>query len=440
MKKMRNFTLHDNGCFDLSKLQCGEGPFNDEDLENLRLISNVDLNHIQLEGNSNLLVFPQSLGEYGDKLGDQIIFKLFHQQLQTGNLMGFVGVNDTSIAILSRFAKKGSDFFLHYMLTKIFALNVFNLSHSFDNETIFDFLLYLFPWHLSEALSQGLFKTYRRFEYNDSRLRGPINVARHIKENNPFVGKVAYNTREHTFDNPVTQLVRHTIEYIKDHPFGNNILNGSQEIRNAVQSIIYSTPSYNNTDRQSVINENLKPVIHPFFTEYYDLQRLCLQILNQEGLKYGSQKDKVFGVLFDGAWLWEEYLNTLLSPMGFKHPRNKTGEGRISLFQHGGYPRYPDFMKGNCIIDAKYKRLKDSGIDRDDLHQIISYMYVEKATQGMVVYPSNIKTEKEIIGILRGYGGEFSKLGLLIPLANDITDFIQKINLEEKLLTYHIED
>lgn len=440
MKKMRNFTLHDNGCFDLSKLQCKEGPFNDEDLENLRLISNVDLNHIQLEGNSNLLVFPQSLGEYGDGLGKLTIFNLSHQQFQTGNLMGFVGVNDTGFAIQSRFAKKGPDFFLHYLLTKVFALNVFSLSHSFDKENVFDFLLYLFPWYLTEAFSQGVFKTYRRFEFNDSRLRGPVNVSRHLKENIPFVGKVAYNTREHTLDNPVTQLARHTIEYIKNHPFGNNILNGSQEIRNAVQSIIYSTPSYSNKDRQSVVNENLKPVIHPYFTAYYDLQRLCLQILNQEGLKYGAQKDKVFGVLFDGAWLWEEYLNTLLSPMGFKHPRNKTGEGRISLFQHGGYPRYPDFMKGNCIIDAKYKRLKDSGIDRDDLHQIISYMYVEKATQGMVVYPSNIKTEKETIGILRGYGGEFSKLGLLIPLANNITDFIQKINLEEKLLTNHIED
>lgn len=68
-----------------------------------------------------------------------------------------------------------------------------------------------------------------------------------------------------------------------------------------------------------------------FYKEYTALQKLCLQILRQEEIKYGIDSDKVYGILFDGAWLWEEYLNTLLSNAGFKHPENKLGTGAIYL-------------------------------------------------------------------------------------------------------------
>ena len=41
------------------------------------------------------------------------------------------------------------------------------------------------------------------------------------KKNIPFMGKIAYTTREHSYNNNLTQLVRHTIEYIKTHPLWN---------------------------------------------------------------------------------------------------------------------------------------------------------------------------------------------------------------------------
>ena len=36
-----------------------------------------------------------------------------------------------------------------------------------------------------------------------------------------------------------------------------------------------------------------------------------------------QQHHEAEGVIFDGSWLWEEYLWTLLKPLGFEHPENK---------------------------------------------------------------------------------------------------------------------
>ncbi|MCC8176009.1 MAG: hypothetical protein LIO91_06195 [Bacteroidales bacterium] len=431
---MRNFTLKDNHATPLATLRCQEGHITDEDIQNLRRIADVDLAHLELEEYPRLLIFPQCLGDHNDDLGANSIISMCGTELRTGNLMGFIGIGDTGLAIQSRFTDAGPDYFLHYMLAKVFALNVFSLRHTIDAASVFDFLIYLLPYYLTEATSQGIFKTYRRREYNDSRVKGAIDVARHLRLNLPFAGKVAYNTREHSPDNHLTQLIRHTIDYVNRHPFGQSVLNGNQEIRDAVRSIIDATPSYNSRDRQRVINANLRPVAHPYYTSYSDLQRLCLQILNHEGLKYGRRNDEVFGVLFDGAWLWEEYLNTILSHLGYRHPRNKTGEGRIFLFEHGIGQRYPDFYKPGTILDAKYKRLQGTSLDRDDLHQIIAYMHVEQAHTGGVIYPSPAETTSHKVGALRGHGGTVHRLSLHIPSASTMDGFIADIEKEEQLL------
>ena len=64
-----------------------------------------------------------------------------------------------------------------------------------------------------------------------------------------------------------------------------------------------------------------------------------------EEVKYGESSDEICGILFDGAWLWEEYVNTILSNHGFKHPENKLHKGGIYLFDDHSGIRYPDFYR-----------------------------------------------------------------------------------------------
>lgn len=433
----------------------------------LQLIANVQIKNLKSEECPNLLVFPRDLGYYGDDLGEGQIISFHDDCISTGNIMGFFGVNNTQVDIVSRFAKTdGEDYFLHYMLQRVFAINLFDIKHTLSRQPIFDFLLYLFPFFLKKALRQGLYKKYKRFEYNDSNIRGPIDINRHIRENIPFRGTVAYSTREHTYDNEVTELIRHTIEYIKTHPMGNGVLNCDQGTKNAVITMTQATPTYNTKDRNRIINLNLRPVTHPYYSEYTALQKICLQILRHEALKYGQEKDKIYGVLFDGAWLWEEYLNTIFTNarLEITHAKNKTGENGIPIY-NGSKRYYPDFYRRNdCVeksfvLDAKYKRLgsevKADGqedektntiaIGREDLFQMITYMHVLPARNCALLYPIE-PYESNTSAIvpssprqLHGDGGEI--IGIGIPIVNEaeFSKYCDSQGIIEKQLVVEIK-
>ncbi len=388
-------------------------------LENLLKIAEKPIGQLSLEDHPNLLIFPQNLEEYGDKIGKEYVCEVRDGKLFTGNIMGFVGYGDTKVRIHSRFAQGEEDYFLHYMLQKVFAINLFDLKYHSDEESIFDFLIYLFPAFLKRAMRQGLYKEYQTREYNDADVKGRIDVARHIRMNVPFAGKVAYSTREYAYDNHVTQLIRHTIEFIANHPYGGGILKNDDLTKDAVTLIREATPTYSQNERRRVINQNLRPLSHPYFGEYRHLQRLCMQILRYEEIKYGRNEDEIYGVLFDGAWLWEEYVNTILTNQGYIHPQNKIRKGKISLFIDGSGTRYPDFYKDDIVLDAKYKRYADiklQNIDGDDLHQVITYMYVLAAKHGGFIVPlqHTIEENKSQLKTLNGFGGRMNIYGITV--------------------------
>ena len=424
--------------------------------EDLKLIANVQIKNLKSDECPNLLVFPRDLGYYGDDVGEGRIISFHDDCISTGNIMGFFGVNDTQVDIISRFAKTdGEDYFLHYMLQRVFAINLFDIKHTLSRQPIFDFLLYLFPFFLKKALRQGIYKKYRRFEYNDSNIRGPIDINRHIRENIPFRGTVAYSTREHTYDNEVTELIRHTIEYIKIHPMGNGVLNCDQETKNAVMTVMQATQSYNSRERNRIVNLNLRPVTHPYYSEYTALQKICVQILRYEAIKYGREKDKIYGVLFDGAWLWEEYLNTIFTKakLVITHAKNKTGENGILLYENKRKRLYPDFYrktgdaKFSFVMDAKYKHLgqNEDDISREDLFQMISYMHVLPARHCALLYPIELKESNTSAIVpssplqLQGDGGEI--IGIGIPIVNEaeFSKYCDSQGIIEKQLVVEIK-
>ena len=406
-------------------------------IADLSLLANQSIGEL-IKANPNLLLFPECFKDYEDNIASNPIFELRLQNsktvLETGNVMGFIGVQDTQLKIQSRFAQasvidsddqgnqEGSqeDYFLHYMLQKVLYVNLFDLKHSRNQTNVFDFLVYLFPYFLKKALSQGLYKEYQKKTYNNSNLKGAIDIKTHLQRNLPFRGNVAYRVREHSFDNPITQLIRHTIELIKQKPNLRDILHSDSETLDFVNLIVQHSPLYHARDRHTVINANRKPFVHPYFTEYSGLQKICLQILRHEGLKYANNDDKAHGILFDGAWLWEEYLNTLLRPLGYDHPTNNTQQGGIKVyaqkFSGNNVRRYPDFVKGSRIIlDAKYKRMKDNKIDRDDLNQVLSYLFLYQANIGGYIAPTVDDNLALNMGLLNGFGGSIHKFKLAIP-------------------------
>ena len=208
----------------------------------------------------HILVFPTDIERSKDRIDKMTVLKMSyasdqdHVKIETGNVMGFFGTSSLQVNIRSRFDKQRTgDFLLHYMLQKVFSFNLFNLNHKSSNEDVFDFLLYLFPIYLKEALRQGIYREYKRFDYNDPHFHGTFDVSRHINRNIPFVGNIAYSTREYTYDNWVTQLIRHTIEYIRLKEGGSYVLHLDSETRECVETICKHTPSYSLGYRQKII-------------------------------------------------------------------------------------------------------------------------------------------------------------------------------------------
>ena len=391
-----------------------------------------------------LLVYPHSFKDVKDDVDTLKLFTRFNGGIWTTNLMGFLSYKGHPIEVTSRFTPEdGKDYFLYYMLQKVLQLNVFNLPHPSSEDQTLDFLMFLFPKMLKEALSQGLFRQYQNREFNDDRVRGTIDVGRFIRRDIPFLGKVAYRTREYSSDNSITQLIRHTIEHLRHHALGQGLLNNDPETRAGVQQVIAATPTYNSHDLRCIINANLRPLSHPYYTKYRDLQQLCLRILRHEGLSYGDNGEAIYGILFDGAWLWEEYINTILSPLGFHHPRNKEEIGGIPLFAHSDRLCYPDFWKKGFVLDAKYKLYAEEGksIQRSDLLQILAYMYRLKATRAGFVCPT-VDCAQEIHYEVHpdSYGGREKAsidvffLKIASATQNDFPSFCREMQKNEALL------
>ncbi|WP_171038873.1 McrC family protein [Streptococcus pseudopneumoniae] len=398
-----------------------------------------------LSQEDSIFVFPNDLQYSPDLDKKQKILETVNQEIKTGNVIGFLGYGQERLTISSRFSIKGDDYFLHYLLQKVLHINLTSLDVALSREDkLYQLLMYLFPKYLQAALRKGLYKEYQRFSHNNSHVKGVIDVRNHLKKTLPFTGNIAYTTREFTYDNPLMQLIRHTIEYIKNQKsIGQGVLDNLLTSRENVAEIVRITPSYKLADRAKIIRGNQsKPIRHAYFHEYRKLQELCLMILNQEKHGLGYQDQKIHGILFDVAWLWEEYVYTLL-PKDFIHPRNKDKTDGISVFSSQERKVYPDFYQEELkiVLDAKYKKLEkaEKGINREDLFQLISYSYILKAEKAGLIFPSEKKAVDSEIGKLAGYGALLKKWSIQIPQkSSSYREFCEMMENSEEIFKRNI--
>ena len=403
-------------------------------------IADKTLEQLEREG---VFVFPEFVIDADDITKEQMILQSINDSYRAGNVMGFLGCGDERLIIESRFSNKGEDYFFQYLLDRVLDFpNIVDLESDADqNNRLFNFLLFLFPYYLKTAMRKGLFKKYIRHHYNDGNIKGAIDIARHIKKNTPFTGNVAYSQREFSYDNHLMELIRHTIEFIKRKPYGNNLL---VRVKDEVKLVVEATQNYEPYDRQRVIDTNKKNTVrHAYFREYLALQRLCLLILQHQKHQIGSGSRQIYGILFDGAWLWEEYVSSLIDE-AFYHPMNKGGKGAQRLFDGNIGLIYPDFISrdtgSRIIADAKYKPIDNIG-NRDYL-QVLAYMFRFDAKDGYYLYPEVDGADDQKLRMNSGstYEGNVepredihvTKHGLKIPSDVDsYTTFASKMQMSE---------
>lgn len=404
-------------------------------------IADKTLDQLEREG---VFVFPEYIDDAEDITRDQMILQSVNDSYRSGNVMGFIGCGNERLIIESRFSGEADDFFFQYLLDRVLDFpNLVDLETDANQDNkLFNFLLFLFPHYLKTSMRKGLFKEYIRHNYNDGYVKGTIDIARHIEKNTPFTGNVAYSQREFSYDNSLMELVRHTIEFIKRKPYGGKIL---IKVKDEVKLVVDATQGYEPYDRQRIIEQNKKNAVrHAYFREYLALQRLCLLILRHQKHQIGSGSKQIYGILFDGAWLWEEYVNSLIEDI-FYHPMNKGGKGAQRLFEGNTGLIYPDFIsrdsEARIIADAKYKPIENIG-NRDYL-QVLAYMFRFDAKVGFYLYPEAEDSDDLKLRLNQGSTYEsnvmprddisITKHGLKVPAdAADYDEFVAKMKSSEK--------
>ncbi|MBO6349461.1 guanosine 5'-monophosphate oxidoreductase [Enterococcus casseliflavus] len=404
----------------------------------IKKLINHDLKSLDRQ---KFIIFPQHINESNDLKEDNMIFQSRNGKIWTCNVVGIFSGSKDELRINSRFSNRtiNEDYFLRYMLQKVLNYNVIEDSiSSSEKMSYYNMLIFLFPYYLEEAMRKGVYKEYVKRQYNNTNISGTIDVARHVRSNIPFIGNVAYRTREFSYDNKLTQLVRHTIEKIQNEY--QYILNNNDSIKKYVSLIKQTTTTYSKLKRFEVLQSNIMhPIRHSYYAEYAALQRLCIQILSEEKSGFDSDHQQIHGIIIDISWLWEEYIGKVT---GWKHYGRNKELATINLFQNSRRsPRYPDFSVGNLPIDTKYKKNLDT---RNDYNQMTTYIHIMnkekkgKIRGGFIQPTSDVNPEKhgyKKLGILCGFGGEMFTYKFFIPQeASSYSEFLNRIRIVEEEL------
>lgn len=330
---------------------------------------------------------------------DIVLFRKLGSQWFTGNFVGVLSLgNDSCIEIYSRFEDVKHKFaFINHMLNKIYDLNDWLLTQGGNNKTDLnlDLLLKLsFLSKLKNAYREGEYKSYEKVHKNDTAPRGTIDIARHIKLNLcPENYKVAYSYNEYTSKNSYIYLVRLCYEMLFEK--------GKKPKGKEVDDLLFKSQDYWSYDKRQIIHKNEnKPITSPLFKCHRDLQKFCLDVLKHKKMTLDSfgTEDGKYGVLIDCAWLWEEYVATLLKDY-FIHKTMSSKEKDYLFADEKGKPFQriiPDYVGKNSlpvIADAKYMDLHGRRDLQDEqrnsvYYKTVMYMLRYQAKLGMIFYPS----------------------------------------------------
>lgn len=349
------------------------------------------------------------------------VIEIRNSKIYTYNWVGVISTqtkneNSMRIEITSRFDTGEKQYFLLYLLSSVYGVNIFNIDINSEKESNYIIILIiLFLSKIVEAYGSGLYKEYNRSKYNDYNFKGSIDIDRHIKLNTPFMGKTAYKVREYTYDNEILCLMRQVLDYIIFNHFEvwEACLNNELMLNEVVSVIENATPSYRMNINYADTISCRREITHPMYTDYEEARKLAIMILSESGQNiFDNSKELSFSLLIDISWLWEEFVaEKLLKEYNYKHLLTDGSAGVLEWSNREYW--YPDFieMEDECnrknVFDAKYK-FWDWDKD-DDIHQLLSYLFISGGNKCGIIYPDNKSTTwsyKEI----HSYENEYPKI------------------------------
>ncbi|WP_141089304.1 McrC family protein [Campylobacter concisus] len=318
--------------------------------------------------------------------------------VQTGNFIGSFSHNGIDIEISSRFSNK----FLERMLN--FANNIYvddvSLGKSIDAKKNLSKIViyYLFIQTLERAFLLGLPKEYKDKSYHEAKVMGKVDMAKFIKKDVPFAGKISSTNRERQDIGNIVLVLHKALKIVQ------------KESKELIKPVI-NTLSYLNETRESrlvtpnVINNalNSRALYNPIYAPYKKILEYAKLIIENEDTGTKSNGKQNLGFLVDVAELFEIYIRKLLQKE-FKDW--SVTSPKIELYKDKFFARkiIPDIVMSSgdkvLVFDTKYKRMNIRGkdqyglgdVDRNDFFQINTYMSYyqnqgKKVIAGGLLYP-----------------------------------------------------
>lgn len=326
---------------------------------------------------------------------------------------------DITLQISSRFDTDDKNYFLSAMLLSWFDQNTMSLSEDqihVSMDDVFHFLwVAVFKSQLIKAYETGIYKAYQYFEDNSDRIRGAIDVARHIRLNAGLNnGKIATKYRKNTGDNFMNHLIIHTyLELKRLYPgIVSSVIGGDEHARSVIQFLMFQAPSYTKYDVRTVMSKLRNPISHPFFINYEGLRQTCFKILSYTGISIfdseNSSENDTQSMLFYTPDMWEAYVEGRILPKINTSDitwKSQVQDANLILNMR------PDFLlfcnknlgkEKRIILDAKYKaawgdflREGEKNNLEDDIRQCILYKGAFAAEYTGTIFPVQMKNSDQ---------------------------------------------
>jgi len=333
-------------------------------------------------------------------------FKVFVQRENRYETQGYVGTiafEGVRINIGSRFDSASNQRFLVNVFARAYGVRQ-RFFEQMDVVARYEYtwdilLLLLFCHQLTTAMRGGLFRQYKEFDCNDANLKGRIDFPRHIKDNIPPNGRIAYHTREHTVANDINVLILKAYQCLS-RKYGQllqDILNRDEVARKGIHALQGAIPEWTQAPVRAVLTRTSKKIVQCSYIKYEPLRTSAHAILSRLGLNsYVHDKNVVSGVLIYMPKLWEKYLhNVVMKHIG--NPPDWKEEYKSPIIDKKRTIK-PDFysQRLEAVVDAKYKghwgetlaKQKAWGDEvRDDTFQVMAYMLALNCKYGAVVFP-----------------------------------------------------
>ena len=304
-----------------------------------------------------------------------------------------------------------------------------------QKDTLTPFLIVQFLLLLKRIVRKGLKKSYYTVEENlNSRIKGKIQLAKHLKQN-VFKNKLTAHVcryQEFGMDSLENRFLKKVLQFIisfkNTHP---NYFAGND--KSICELITYCSP-YFELISEEIDVENLKKLTsNTFFKEYEEAIRIGKHILKRFSYNITEttqQKVAIPPFWIDMPKLFELYV--------YKKLQEQFGDREEVLYHFIADYTELDFLLNTpeykMVIDAKYKPIYEDSRVIDDIRQVSGYARLEKVYQKLgldgsnelidclIIYPSleedtnfNLKDKK-----IEGYKNIY-KLSVSIPLINKKT-------------------